>query len=289
MTINKNDFKSLKELLEIGEVTEGRFVNKQIVTKLSTQTGNGAVEVIRKSAKRKVIYLIKEENIFLFLKDNNYLLNSLDDIERYIQTMFKSDISRDTIQELNSSTKAKESKSLRGLYISSLQPMDIMLNNKTINIAPFNGLGYFLFHTEKIELSEDTIVVGVENYQVIWFAKKYKAFFKKKKVLFVVRNSFMREWIGTLENEYIHFGDFDLAGINIYLNEIVPRLQKSKKYSMFIPKNIQTLICEKGNRELYEKQTQYKNIVVEDKEIKELRDLIVKYKKVVEQEGLFLF
>ena len=51
----------------------------------------------------------------------------------------------------------------------------------------------------------------------------------------------MLEWISNLENEYIHFGDYDLAGVNIYLNKVLPRLS-SKKYSMFIPNNIEQLI-----------------------------------------------
>ena len=32
-----------------------------------------------------------------------------------------------------------------------------------------NGLGYFCFYTEKIEVTKETIIVGVENYQVVWF------------------------------------------------------------------------------------------------------------------------
>ena len=67
----------------------------------------------------------------------------------------------------------------------------------------------------------------------------------------------MREWIETLENEYIHFGDYDLSGINIYINEMIPRLKKSKKYSMFIPFNIESLIDKYGDRELFEKQKRY--------------------------------
>jgi len=104
----------------------------------------------------------------------------------------------------------------------------------------------------------------------------------------VARNPYMREWIETLENEYIHFGDYDLAGINIYLNKIIPRLKKSKKYSMFIPVNIETLIQKYGDCELYEKQKQYKDLITKDIQINKLIATIRDNKKSIEQEGVYL-
>ena len=138
-------------------------------------------------------------------------------------------------------------------------------------------------------MSKDTIIVGVENYQVVWFAKKYRELFREKNLLFVVRNPYMREWIEDLENEYIHFGDYDLAGISIYINEIVPRLKKSKKYSMFIPENIEFLIKKYGDRELFEKQKRYLNMKLYNQEILELKRIIEMYKKGLEQEALAFY
>ncbi len=123
---------------------------------------------------------------------------------------------------------------------------------------------------------------------MIWFAKKYQRFFKNNNILFVVINPYMLEWISDLKNEYIHFGDYDLAGINIYLNKVVPKLNMSKKYSMFIPDNIESLIKKHGNSELYEKQLQYKNLVTQDNKINDLIEIIKHEKKAIEQEGLYL-
>ena len=177
---------------------------------------------------------------------------------------------------------------MHGLYVSSLQKLDVLLNGEPVSILPNDGLGYFFFHTENIELFEDTIVVGVENYQVVWFAKRYTEFFTKPKLLFVVITPYMLEWISSLENEYVHFGDYDLAGVNIYLNKIIPRLLKSQKYSMFIPHNIEQLIEKYGNSELYENQKQYQNLLSNDAEVNSLIEVIMKHKKGIEQEGLSL-
>jgi hypothetical protein len=126
----------------------------------------------------------------------------------------------------------------------------------------------------------------VENYQVVWFAKRYEKFFDKPNILFVVITPFMLKWIANLENEYIHFGDYDLAGVNIYLNKVLPRLKKSKKYSFFMPNNIEQLIEKHGNSELYEKQKQYKNLLSNDVEVNKLVEIIRKFKTGFEQEGL---
>jgi hypothetical protein len=284
--INKKDLTNIKTLLENRTVTSGKFINKTIIKKLEL---NGSIKLIRKSAQRKILYLEKQENVYLFLKDNEYNISNISDFDIYLNEIFKENPSRDTIQKWHNSTKIKKSESLKGLYISSLNNIDIKIDDEIATIIPTNGIGYFCFYTQKITISKDTIIVGIENYQVIWFAKKYKGFFKDKNILFVVRNKYMREWISTIENEYIHFGDYDLAGINIYLNDILPRLKKCKKYSMFIPDNIDYLIKEHGDFDIFEKQAKYKNIVVNDIKINKLKNIIKKYKKGLEQEGLYHF
>ena len=282
--INRKDLLNLKTLLAEGNITYGRFDNKDIVSNLEL---NGSIKLIRKSHQRKILYLEKEQNIYLFLKSNEYKITNILEFDIYLEEMIEKTPSRDTIQKWHNSTKTKKSESLKGLYISSLNNLNIKINDETVTIVPTNGIGYFCFYTQKLTLSEDTIVVGVENYQVIWFARKYKDFFIDKNILFVVINKYMREWISTIKNEYIHFGDYDLAGINVYLNDIKPRLKKSKKYYMFIPDNIEYLIKKYGDFDIFNKQIKYQNITVTDDKINNLKNIIKKYKKGLEQEGLF--
>ena len=285
MKINKKDFLNIKDLIEEKSITEGKFVNKELVKQLKR---NGSVVDGKKTPKVRYINLAKEENIFLVLKNNDYYIDSVAEIDTYIEEMFNNKPSRDRVQKWHNSSKAKNSKSLKGLYVSALSEIDIKIDDETVSIIPNNGLGYFLFYTQSIELFNDTIIVGVENYQVIWFAKKYKQFFDNKKMLFVVINPYMLEWIEYLNNEYIHFGDYDLAGINIYLNKIIPRLKKSKKNSMFIPENINYLIQEHGDCELYEKQKQYEDLITNDEQINNLIEIVRDNKKSIEQEGIYL-
>jgi len=285
LKINKKDLINIKELLINNTISYGKFTNKQIIEKLEL---NGSITILRKSAQRKIINLIKEKNVYLFLKSNDFNIFSIVDFGLYISELCDKTPQRAKVQKWHGSTKIKNSHSLKGLYISSLNNLEIKVNDEVINIVPTNGIGYFCFYTEKIIIDKDTVIVGVENYQVIWFAKKYKSFFKQRNILFVVRNTYMREWICNISNEYIHFGDYDLGGINIFVNEIIPILKKCKKYSMFIPDNIEELIKKYGSFDIYKKQSRYMDIIIVDEKIKKLKNIIIKYKKGLEQEGLYL-
>jgi len=283
LKINKKDLLNIKYLLEEGEITEGKFSNKEIVHALKQ---NGSVHSGKKTAKVRYINLLKDENIFLFLQQQTLNIDSINDINKYIKDIFDVASSRDVIQKQTSNTKAKSSPSLKGLYVSSTEVIEIKIDDSLVKVNPQNGVGIFLFHTQKIAVFEDTIIVGVENYQVLWFAQKYKHLFENKKTLFVVINSYMLEWIETLQNEYIHFGDYDLDGVNIYLNKVFPRLKKAKKISMFIPENIEKLIFESKNFELYKKQNRFKEFKTTDIAVQRLLKIIEKYKRGFEQEGL---
>jgi len=284
MRVNRQDFLNIKTLIESRTITEKKFKNHEIVSRLKE---NGSVTGRRKGTI-KYIDLVKEENIFLLLQNYGFNISSVEEIESYIEDIFDNKASRDRIQSYHNNTKERSSKSMHGLYLSSLEKITLLLNGEQIEILPHDGLGYFFFHTEKIELSADTIVVGVENYQVVWFAKRYAKFFSRPNTLLVVTTPYMLEWVSHLENEYIHFGDYDLAGVNIYLNKVLPRLSRSKSHSLFIPDNIERLIEQHGNSELYKKQKQYKDLLSEDSDINRLVEIIHRYKKGLEQEGLSL-
>ena len=57
---------------------------------------------------------------------------------------------------------------------------------------------------------------------------------------------------------------------------------------MFIPTNIELLIKDHGDYELYEKQKQYENLISDDLKIESLIQCIRDNKKSIEQEGIYL-
>jgi len=93
------------------------------------------------------------------------------------------------------------------------------------------------------------------------------------------------KWLATINNEYLHFGDFDLAGIHIFLGEIYNIA--GKRASFLIPKDIEERL-KNGSSERYDRQQQYKDMKIEDENLNRLFLLIHKYRKGYDQEGYIL-
>ena len=95
----------------------------------------------------------------------------------------------------------------------------------------------------------------------------------------------MIKWLQSIPNNYVHFGDFDFAGIGIYLHEFKKHL--NEKCSFFIPENIEQLIDKFGNKERYDVQKINFDIgKIDDHNLLKLIDTIHKYKKGLDQEVL---
>ena len=84
-------------------------------------------------------------------------------------------------------------------------------------------------------------------------------------------------------NQYVHFGDLDLAGIAIYESEYYHHL--GNKSSLFIPDDFDQRISN-GNTERYNVQLpQYGKMKIEDKRVQPLLDSIHLHHKGYDQEG----
>lgn len=95
----------------------------------------------------------------------------------------------------------------------------------------------------------------------------------------------MIKWLQSIPNNYLHFGDFDFAGIGIYLNEFKKHIPN--KSTFFIPQNIELLIKNYGNRERYDIQKiNFKEEKIKQQNITQLIMTIHKYKKGLDQEIL---
>lgn len=67
------------------------------------------------------------------------------------------------------------------------------------------------------------------------------------------QSSDLRTWLQTIPNQYVHFGDFDLAGFHIFLTEFQKHL--GTRASFLIPQDIELRI-KHGSAERYNDQYQ---------------------------------
>ena len=91
------------------------------------------------------------------------------------------------------------------------------------------------------------------------------------------------KWLQFIPNKYLHFGDFDFAGIGIYLNEYKKYL--ADRAVFFVPEYIEYVISEYGNRKLYDKQKiNFDMQSVKEECLIKLIEIMQKHKKGLEQE-----
>ncbi len=283
--ITSKHFEQIKKLLEQEYILKSQFTSKKLLDEF---IGCNCVYV---SGKPQHIYLEDESALWGVLK-NKYNIDSIEDLNYHINQN-NEPISRNEMSDYYVHTKEKESKSFNGLMVNVLNKLEITFKNKKQYIYPMDGMGLFLHYVSKLQLADDVIVVGVENPQVVWEIFKYKHLFdENKKYLFIsiseYKTSYQYQWLESFEGEYIHFGDFDLAGANIYLNTVIPRLKKCKKYSFLIPDNIYEIMKKRNYGKDYSNQTRYfKNTESKDNLIlQELIGFIKQYKITLEQEML---
>jgi hypothetical protein len=136
----------------------------------------------------------------------------------------------------------------------------------------------------------DTVIIGVENAENFRHIEKQQYLFKEVKALFVCRypqgqSNDLMEWLRSVPNPYLHFGDLDFAGINIYLQEYKKHL--GTRATFFIPENTETLLIKYGNRKLYDQQKLNAVAITEDG-LQKIIALLHKYKAGLEQEALLI-
>ena len=132
--------------------------------------------------------------------------------------------------------------------------------------------------------------IGVENPEAFLHIEKLKKYFTDYKPCILVLRYMSKglvQWLQTVPNPYLHFGDFDLSGLQIYISEYKKYLGAGR-CSFFVPDNIEELIRTCGNQDLYDRQAQHtQNLdTANHPEIQDLARIIRKYGKGLEQEIL---
>lgn len=181
-------------------------------------------------------------------------------------------------------------RSCPGFPVNSYEPIHCMLNGREFVVNPQEGSFIFVADWCEFNIPEDVIVVGIENMENFRMIRQQRELFEQTigscRLLFVSRypqSTDLRSWLQTIPNRYIHFGDFDLAGINIFLSEFNAYLGNNS--SFLIPSDIEECIA-KGSIERYNDQYQkFKSINSNIPEIQHLINIINKYHRCYDQEG----
>ncbi|WP_366182681.1 hypothetical protein [Flavobacterium ovatum] len=240
--------------------------------------------IFRKGKHKKTLQLFNENNLHL------YLINQLqiNDLNKYIEALENENSSRADFVKITSDSKNSKERAFKGFLVNCYNPIIAELNNKSITINPVEGSFIFIYDYETFKIPKNVTIIGVENAKNFSQIQEQQYLFEGLNPLFVSRypqnqNKDLIKWLKSIPNNYLHFGDFDFAGIGIYLNEYKKHL--SQKATFFIPENIKSALCENGNRERFNNQKlNFKIDTIQEVKILYLLEIINTEKKGLDQE-----
>lgn len=269
-----------KKLLRLisGESIPGSQL-KHVMIKRMIEEGVIAVRIA--GGCKKHLFVSNPENL------NNYLKNhfGINDLVRYVGKLEDKELTRSTAVKIASNSKLRRIRTFSGFPVNCYCPVNATLNNRPIVIQPCEGIFTFIYDFAQFVPSTDTTIIGIENPENFRYVEKQTYLFGDCKPLFVSRypqSKDLIKWLQSIPNNYIHFGDFDFEGINLYYNEFKKYLKE--RATFFIPGNVEELLEANGNRTLYDKQLNRKKENITEEGIVKLLSLMHKYKKCLEQE-----
>lgn len=200
------------------------------------------------------------------------------------------DVSRSEQAVATGNSKLVTVRSCPGFPVNSYDSIPCSLNGRGIVITPEEGTFVFVSDWQSFEIPEDVLVVNIENMENFRMIRQqrtlFTAMFPNKRLLFVSRypqSSDLRTWLERIPNLYVHFGDFDLAGIHIFLSEFHKYL--GERASFLIPHDIEERL-QHGSMERYNAQyNKFKNISSDVPSLQLLINMINKYHRCYDQEG----
>ncbi len=187
-------------------------------------------------------------------------------------------------------SKLVTSRSCPGFPVNSYEPITCSLNGKQLVVNPQEGTFLFITDWQSFTIPTDVTIVNIENMENFRLIRQQKALFAsilaEKHLLFVSRypqSSDLRTWLQTIPNQYVHFGDFDLAGIHIFLTEFQKHL--GTRASFLIPQDIEQRI-KHGSAERYNDQySKFCHLTSNIPTLQQLIDMLHKYHRCYDQEG----
>lgn len=269
---------SLRELLDGHTVASSRL-NPSLVKELM---GEGLLTPVVRGSRKS--YRVQDrESLRRYLMDK-------DESFRLLEVTSENPASRASQATATGNSKLLAVRSCPGFPVNTYEPIPCVLNGQELIVNPAEGSFLFVADWQSFSIPSDVIVIGIENMENFRMIRRQQAFFNDTigphRLLFVSRypqSTDLRSWLQTIPNRYIHFGDFDLAGIHIFLSEFHAYLPERSSY--LIPSDIEQRLAE-GSTKRYDDQYQrFNNINTSLPELQQLIETIHKYHRCYDQEG----
>ena len=274
---------NLQQLIDMKRVSYSAF--PQSVRDILLEDG---LVVVENRGTRRYVRVISIEALKGALPRYNEALRDLE----AARALLAHDTSRAAQASLSGNSKTRGQRSCPGFLVNAYDRLDCMLGGRPFAIDPSQGSAVYIADWESFTPPPSVLFVGIENMENFIRIREQRAFFAEYMkggetgILFVSRYAFsndLAQWLSRLPNRYLHFGDFDLYGIKIFLTQFKPYV--GEKGSFLIPSDIESRLSH-GSRQRYDDQ--YRNcetLSTDDEELNGLIRLIHKYRRAYDQEG----
>lgn len=263
-----------------GEQVAGSKLSSKLLDELIAE---GLLSVVthgsRKSYRARDVEALKR---YLIDKDESYRMLEV-----------SSFVSRASLAAETGNSKLMTVRSCPGFPVNSYEPISCSLCDKDFVVNPHEGSFVFIDNWRQFSIPQDIVVVGIENMENFRRIRQQKKLFESvlgnMPLLFVSRypqSTDLRNWLMGIPNRYVHFGDFDLAGIHIFLTEFQKYL--GDRASFLIPSDIEQRLTQ-GSATRYNIQyNKFHTLRCTDTKLQSLIELIMNYHKCYDQEGYII-
>lgn len=215
MNITIEQAKLLKELSEGKKVPLSR-----LKARIFQQLIQEQVLLRQKESHGWNIYTDHPQSLLNYLY-NHYIRCTLDEyIERGQAAPSRSNNIR-----MSGDSKLKETELWQGFYFKVSEPIHAQWQGRPLTLLPYpEGIPVFMPQPETLSLPEEVTVVMIENSENFLKIETQLPLFQGLKCFFVSfypreQHSYFIEWLQKQPNNYVHYGDFDFAGIHIYQSQ----------------------------------------------------------------------
>lgn len=250
----------------------------------------GVTSIVRGS--RKSLKVISRAAFDVYLRSKGL---QPDKLEETVSVLSGADSRAQQVQLLGDS-KAVAVRSCPGFPVNVIAPMSVRLGERKLLLCPCPGSFLYISDFLQFRIPTNAIVVGVENMENFRLPELQTAVWDQildqyggdgiPPLLLVSRYPQSRDlvaWLQEIPNQYVHFGDFDLAGIHIFLTEFYRHL--GERSAFFVPDDIEARLA-RGSRERYSAQfARFGKMDVPDTRMKPLLQLIHRCQMGYDQEG----
>lgn len=276
----------------------GETVPKSVFTEdLSAEllSEGGVTRIVR--GTRQSLKVVSPRAFEVFLRSKGLHPEQLDQAP----DLFDAPVSRAAQVQLLGDSKVAKVRSCPGFPVNVIAPLSVRLGSRKVLLCPCPGSFLYVSDYLNFRIPKDTLVVGVENMENFRLPERQMQVWEQIQeeygeggvppLLLVSRypqSKDLATWLEEIPNRYVHFGDFDLAGIHIYLTEFYARLGPERA-AFFVPDDIGERLRSSGSYERYDTQfPRFGRMEVADVRVLPLVQLIHRCQKGYDQEGYII-